>query len=327
MAENKVIRPRDIVILVGLIIAIVGSLLLIIFPPFSLTGAGAFNAGGLNWEHQLQITADSSQQSITKHIVFDQYRTEDCRDIYIEANGQNIPFRNENSIVAEDGLCKETDVVFDNIIYNAQPTENFQTSEANSITYDVYYGKISAEQKPETLGIAPEQPSFGTQATAVTACTNLTSANTAYVLTQNIAGFQASGICLDIWAYNITLDCAGWNITGSGGTDEYAVMTNASNTTIRNCIIQRSAVGIQMQSSDNAVVYNNTIRNCSLYALTHNWGNNSNFSNNVVYYIGLAYPSIAWYGLYLGSGWNNTVANNVIFNLTGGQGIEYQWRK
>ncbi len=283
MAENEVNKlcAKDWAVIAIAISALIVSLLLIIFPPFTLTGAGTFDAGGSSWEHQLQIPADSSQRTITIHIVFDQYRTEDCRDIYIEADGQNIQFRNENNIIANDGLCKETDVIFNNDIFGPS-------------AYNIYYGKITTPietqpAEPATLEMAPSpEPSFTTQATTVTACGDLSTDNEVYTLDRAIYGNQSDGRCLDIQAENVTLDCANYNITGTDtpALNTYAIYVNGyKNLTIKNCNITNYMRGIYAYDSDISNVNYNNITGCTSGCRTGIWleaSINATISYNII---------------------------------------------
>ncbi|MCX6772161.1 MAG: hypothetical protein NTV88_00105, partial [Candidatus Micrarchaeota archaeon] len=54
-----------------------------------------------------------------------------------------------------------------------------------------------------------------------------------YTLTANLS---ISGTCLVVSADNVTIDCAGYSITG-GNTTSFGIQTTKLNTTIDNCTI------------------------------------------------------------------------------------------
>ncbi|MEM2874322.1 MAG: hypothetical protein QW063_02680, partial [Candidatus Nanoarchaeia archaeon] len=119
-----------------LLVLIIGFLSL---KPFT----GYFAANGANWEKVQQIIVTADQQQVIQHITFGNYKTQNCADnIYVAtSNGAPIKFRTANEVYNSNNLCIETDVIFDNIIY--KPSEPFfGTTEQQSITYVIYYGKI-----------------------------------------------------------------------------------------------------------------------------------------------------------------------------------------
>ncbi|MCX6775224.1 MAG: hypothetical protein NTY99_04030, partial [DPANN group archaeon] len=134
---------------------------------FNLALTGFFTvghpAGGVEWENHIQITAGSDQQNVTYHIVFGSNRPEICADgVRVEtSDGQQVVFKTANEAYGGQGLCTETDVVFGNVIYQPPqaeqpPSRNFTITGAlaaqqqQTITYDIYYGKIETQVQPQT---------------------------------------------------------------------------------------------------------------------------------------------------------------------------------
>jgi parallel beta-helix repeat protein len=267
MAENEVnkLRAKDWAVMAIAISALIASLLLIIFPPFTLTltGAGTFSADGSSWENKLVIPADSSTPTTITYIIFDQYKTANCADnIYVEtSNNQQVSFSTENDIII-DGVCTETNVVLQ--------TGGFHIPETNPITYNIYYGKITAPtetepKEPATLEIAPES-NFTTQA-KITACADLSTDNEIYTLDRAIYGNQTDGSCINIKAENVTLDCANNNITGIYATtpDTYAIYIESyNNLTVKNCNITNYTFGIYAYDSDISNINYNNITGCAV---------------------------------------------------------------
>jgi|GEM_PF-5633184 len=307
------------------------------------TGLVAYSAGGFNWESQILINAGPSDSIITQHIVFGQNKLQNCVDnIYIEANtGELIQFATSNEVHDESGLCAETDVSFNNII--------FQIPES-SITYEIYYGKIAEEeasfaseieeqpsiappqqeqqaqqeqpQQPEDLeefpSIVPPEPLLTPSLTTISSCQNLTSADT-FEVTTNIAGVQSSDtVCIRIKANDVTLDCKGFSITGTntGGTTGIYIDDFINRTTIQNCTVKNYGTGIRI-NGHNWTINNVTSEFHNVHGVSASGGTgfrqfikNSRFRHN------------AGTGITLTDNADNTtVINNNVTNITGTAGI------
>ncbi|MGC8885227.1 MAG: hypothetical protein ACP5KK_01895, partial [Candidatus Nanoarchaeia archaeon] len=105
------ISPSTIVLLLLVLIVMISY-------SFHWVPFGAFSANQQIWENKLAVQANASQQFLQVHIVFGQYKPAICSEgIYIETEkGLPIPFQTQNEVY-EAGLCKETDIVWKNIIY------------------------------------------------------------------------------------------------------------------------------------------------------------------------------------------------------------------
>jgi len=106
-------------------------------------------------------------------------------------------------------------------------------------------------------------------ATNVSDCGTLNSENTTYQLNQSI---NSSFDCIIINATNITLDCAGYNITYGNETGGYGVAnvnedtgTGYNNVTVKNCVIIQNQSGFGERAihfganSETGLIENNTI--------------------------------------------------------------------
>jgi len=154
-------------------------------------------------------------------------------------------------------------------------------------------------------------------AVAVTECTNLTSADTVYTLSNNISA--PSRTCINVVANNVTLDCQGYSINYSYGSTigGYGVNVTGFNfTTIKNCIIKESYFvplnkhAIYFYDADNATIYNNTIRTIStgtsgIYMMINSTSNNIS-SNTIISSAGTAS------GIFLNLSGLNTISANLI---------------
>jgi len=155
---------------------------------------------------------------------------------------------------------------------------------------------------------------------------------TDFTLDQNAS---ANGSAIIIGADNITLDCAGFTLTGNGsGTGVNA--TGRNNITIRNCVIVNFNQDILLSSTNNSFVANNTLFNASLENIEFiNSKNNlasilrgfanstgrpffniSGGSNNTLTNM---YFNATFQGVAMNSGThNNTVANSTLMIASGG---------
>jgi len=311
-----------------LLLFIIAALLLAAF--YSFKPFGAIIANGREWENRLELSADPSEKFISTHVIFGKYKPSSCRNgIYVEtADGRPVPFSTENEVY-ENGLCKETDVVFSNLIYQEpQPKEqpSFQIqglAAQDSIVYYIYYGPIP-EQKPATRESRPvaEQQEQQTQTEFQTqeicycdSCSSCTDAInnascTEIRLTQNITNF--SGICILSPANfsNKIFDCQGYVIDGVYPST-YCVgiaITNKSNITIRNCVLTEFNYGVLVgDSSFNITITNNTfLRNDKAVQIYQNSSYVSVASNIVS----------SRYGFNLLNSTYLNISNNFIFNQT-----------
>jgi len=91
--------------------------------------------------------------------------------------------------------------------------------------------------------------------TQITACEQpLNASGEWYYLSGNLSISGAT--CLNVIAANITLDCAGFSITGNNSTGTFGIYTNQFNTTIRGCNIGNFATGIFFETADNGTISN-----------------------------------------------------------------------
>lgn len=148
---------------------------------------------------------------------------------------------------------------------------------------------------------------------------------------------QIQETCVRIATSNIFLDCAGYSITGVGGTGLGVAIISASNVTVRNCEILGFFDGIQLNSTTGSRLTNNTIYNNTNYGIDLNFvdvGNvidfNQLFNNSIggVYIFfqsnnnSVAENNITengFYGVHINRSTTNVVAQNNITNnsLTG----------
>ena len=164
----------------------------------------------------------------------------------------------------------------------------------------------------------------GTLAQNVTNCGILNTTNATYTLNQSI---NSSFDCITINATNITLDCANYNITYGNATGGFGIVvsgdggeTGINNVTIQNCRLIQNESGVNEtailfgQSSENAVVYNNTIEiyGNETNGITFEEGSiNANISLNFIYANGTNASGI----VIADNGFNSIIEENLIVTV------------
>ncbi|MDB4303690.1 right-handed parallel beta-helix repeat-containing protein, partial [Desulfosarcina sp.] len=153
-------------------------------------------------------------------------------------------------------------------------------------------------------------------------CGTLDQANTIYTLTNDIS---ATGDCFTITADNVTLNCAGFTITGDNSSGSNAVYTTMDNTSVLNCNAENFDDVIYFSGANNGLIeninassteadgriilligstdnrINNIIGNSTQSGVVHIDGNShrNNFTNLTLY--------SKEHGVYLVGGKNNTI--------------------
>ncbi|MCX6770917.1 MAG: DUF2341 domain-containing protein [Candidatus Micrarchaeota archaeon] len=189
-------------------------------------------------------------------------------------------------------------------------------------------------------GCADYAPLTNASTAAALQCGNLSSANTVYNMTAN-ASINGS-TCFTVTAANVTLNCAGWSITGNNSTGTNGIYTTQANTTVMNCVISNFQHGVQAVSTDkvtvkdtnititrndtypyaNAIymttVSNVNVTNCNLSAITGYGmfvypGTTVSVTNSYMYSTGASYAAIR-----LANGNNIAIMNNTLIGIVDG---------
>ena len=111
-------------------------------------------------------------------------------------------------------------------------------------------------------------------------CGVLSSASTIYTMTAN-ASINGS-TCFTVTAANVTLDCAGFSVTGNNSTATYGIYSNQFNTTIKNCNISNFNYGIYYQNSANGTINGNNVSASSGNAVLVKTSNYTIVANNII---------------------------------------------
>jgi len=102
----------------------------------------------------------------------------------------------------------------------------------------------------------------------------LDTAGAAY--TMNASSTIDGANCFNVTAANVTLDCQGYSINGTGDNAIYA--ENQYNTTIRNCIISNISAGVYLMNSTRSNVINTTITEAN-FGIRLEYGRNNAITN------------------------------------------------
>ncbi len=94
--------------------------------------------------------------------------------------------------------------------------------------------------------------SFAGAANTTFSCGTLDFAGETYTLNQSVSVNGAT--CLSVAAPNITLDCAGFSITGNNATGTAGVYSNSSGTIVRNCNISNFQYGVYFNGTAGGTV-------------------------------------------------------------------------
>ena len=178
---------------------------------------------------------------------------------------------------------------------------------------------------------------------AVYQCTQISTNNTVYMLGNSFTNLTTNIACMNITAFNATLNCQGYNINGTTGATTYGIYANwtsstKQNITVQNCNVSNWYYNIYGYYSNNDTIANNTIlgngaggdivlTSCSNTRITNNTAigdsngagiefSNGGSSNN--YVLNNTFSSDE-YGVYLisvGSGANNSFINDSVYSST-----------
>ncbi|MFH1275981.1 MAG: NosD domain-containing protein, partial [Candidatus Woesearchaeota archaeon] len=168
-------------------------------------------------------------------------------------------------------------------------------------------GKVEGRITGAAISIAPNEElkitDLGIQ--VVANATQCGTVNGSITLTANIT---TTGTCFDVNNSNITLDGAGYTITGDAGSLDYGIIsTSFNNITVKNFAgINNFTNGIRALGMDNSTIYNNTIAS-SGPGIYMEGSNNTLISSNNINTSGNAD-----YGIFLDYSSNNSITSNII---------------
>lgn len=143
----------------------------------------------------------------------------------------------------------------------------------------------------------------------ITTCRALNDTNVVYQLTANISNY-GSGDCFPVSANNITLECFGNTIDGTGSNDAID-LSGSDNFTVRNCNITDWGVGIRGDGASDFYSLNNEINDMANYGIYLNNANNPIIENTNIWNVTGTF-SVA--GIKLDTLNNPTITNCEIWN-------------
>ena len=172
-------------------------------------------------------------------------------------------FNSTNNTYQDNNIVGSTAYTFyNNQTFDVNASDNYwDTTNCMNITNSIY-----DNQDDGSLGIVTYEPFLNAQYPAGSSrycvqCGDTITTNT--TLTSDLLNCTSSGLL--IGADNVTLDCAGYSIAytqniGCGGPC-FAVISQANNVTVKNCIIHDYSSGIIAFSVNDSIMLNNTVYN------------------------------------------------------------------
>jgi len=150
------------------------------------------------------------------------------------------------------------------------------------------------------ISCLPEMSLSQADMPAVLAC-----AGSTYTLTENVS-IAGSG-ALTVSAENVSIDCAGYSITGNNSTATYGIYSDQFNTTIKNCGVSNFHHGIYFNSARNGTIQdtNSSSTRASGYGIYLYNGSNYNTVSNAII-------SADCDSLCIGLSSYNTISNTVV---------------
>ncbi|MGV8168983.1 MAG: LamG-like jellyroll fold domain-containing protein [Candidatus Nanoarchaeia archaeon] len=145
---------------------------------------------------------------------------------------------------------------------------------------------------------------YVTYAYETLSCGVLSAPNSEYLLTASVS--NNSGVCFNVTAANVTIDCAGFSITG--GNNSYGVYSNQFNTKVKNCNISNFTYGIYYYGANNGTVQNtssSTSHSSGAGILLQGGSNHTVINSTLISYS--IYPPF-----WVNSGTSLTIVNNTI---------------
>ena len=148
----------------------------------------------------------------------------------------------------------------------------------------------------------------------ISACGDLTTANTAYELTNSV---YSNGTCFNINNTNITLLCAGYAITGN--TSGYGINNvNYNRLTVQECTIQGFEGGIYLERANNSVIRQNVLQlnNLGLYSINsriNTLDNVSSINNNYGASFTNEYDTLIYYSAFNSNIYDGIYMQNFTF--------------
>ena len=145
-----------------------------------------------------------------------------------------------------------------------------------------------------------------------------------WCLRQNLDTSATTGNMIEIQTNNVTIDCNGFRIRGSGGgpsttaTGIYAA--GRLNITIRHCTIRGFSLGIQVAAGSGVIVENNLLDQSRFVGINTS-GAGSIVRRNIVTSSGGAPASGAAYGIYA----DGDVIDNVVDGVAGADSLVNFW--
>ena len=148
--------------------------------------------------------------------------------------------------------------------------------------------------------------------------------------------FNSTGTCLSIWSADVWIDCDGYSFAyGYTGGTAYGVVTNATNTTIKNCHIYQSgpinvvntshAIYFNGALVTNGVIYNNSINTTGWNSIAVRLESDSTTLNTNISFNNISTIGDYSYGTYIYSNANHFTNNTITTSGDGAYVIQISY--
>ncbi|MFH1229428.1 MAG: right-handed parallel beta-helix repeat-containing protein [Candidatus Aenigmatarchaeota archaeon] len=196
-----------------------------------------------------------------------------------------------------------------NKVYNNTNYDLYNTGSGNNFTLNYWGGsicnaKLSGVTKGELIPYYTDEEMITLQETPdFCGCGDTITIDT--TLTQD---YTCPNYGIIIGADNITLDCDGYNLTGSYSNAAIS-LSGRTNVTVKNCVMTNFQYGIVIETSTNSSITNNTADGNTYGIYLNSGADSNNITNNTV-------TNNYDTGIYFNSGSGNAVNFNKIYGNT-----------
>lgn len=145
----------------------------------------------------------------------------------------------------------------------------------SSLNNATFYGNVQGTNNDVEL-INP----FNTEG-AISSCFYANNPNQTYTLGANLTGNKSDAACITVNATNVTINCAGFSITGDEPSTIGIFVNGFTYITIINCVVANYTNGFYLNSSNDSSFINNTAHN-NTYGFYIDSSSNNNMTNNTI---------------------------------------------
>ncbi len=115
-------------------------------------------------------------------------------------------------------------------------------------------------------------------------CFEANESDTTYSLLGNAWGNKSNGVCITVTASNVTINCSGYNVTGTfGGMTRGLWALNTDGLEVKNCHFTNYSYGLELNNVTGSYLHDNSAHDNSGYGFYIYESSNNNLTNNTAY--------------------------------------------